>query len=181
VLDLKETMDYLVLFAIAASLGAIGGLGAELLQSRRGQTGLIELPHGSGSSHYRDWGVWADVVLGAIAAVAALWVFPPEVHTTVEEGGGVTSVSQYDLIKVVGLSLIIGSAGSSVLTALQARALARVKEQEAEVTRNVATNQLEAIKQEIQAAGAPTSLTTSVETAQAAIEATRPGFGSPAL
>jgi hypothetical protein len=172
--ELNGGIDYAVLFAIAAALGAIGGLGYELMQTRgRGQTGLIERPHRS-SKRLFDLGAWASVVIGAIAAAAALWVFPPEI-TIIGTGAAARTVRQYDLIRVVGLSLIIGSAGSSFLSALQARALAQVKAQEAQTTRQLAAGQLTDIKADI-AAGAPQDkLLGRVEAAEAAVNSTAQG------
>lgn len=179
--ELKETIDYLWLFLLAAGLGAIGGLAFELMQTRLGETGLLEFPSRRGA--FRDLGFWASVLIGAIAAVASLWVFPPEVHTTVTQGGrSTTTTTEYDLIKVVGLSLIVGSAGSSFLSALQARALAKVKAQEAEITRRVANEQISLLEEHIEA-GTPTEqLGMQLEAARTALEATRTsGPGNPSF
>jgi hypothetical protein len=146
-LELTEALDFVWLFLIAAALGGVGGLVFELLQRRYGQTGLVEMA-GRGRGRYRDWGVWANVVIGAVAALAALWVFPPQTETIVV-AGETTTTTKYDIIDLVGLSLIIGSAGSSFLSSLQAKALAQLKSQEAAVTRQVATSQLEAIGGEV--------------------------------
>jgi phosphotransferase system glucose/maltose/N-acetylglucosamine-specific IIC component len=94
-IELKDWQDYLPVFALAAVLGAVGGLAYELLQSRRGQTGLIEAPH-KGPGKYWDSGWVGSVIVGAIAAVAALWVFPPEVSTTVAAAGKSSTITQYD-------------------------------------------------------------------------------------
>lgn len=171
--NLDGVWDYAWLLALVAALGAVGGLAAELLQSR---SGAIEMPH-RGRGHHKDWGVWASVLIGSVAAVASLWFVPPTTESTVEVDGKVVTKETFDLFKVVGLALIVGSAGSSFLTALQARALAQVKSQEAEVTRNVASKQLEAIKEEIEAGSDAATVQTSLATAQAAISAT----GNPTL
>src|SRR5215213_1367116 len=152
--ELKEIIDYVWLFVVAGLLGATGGLAYELMQSRLGDTGMVERP--TRKPGYLDLGFWASLLIGAIAAVAALWVFPPEANTTVEQGGRTTTTTEYDLIKLVGLSLIIGSAGSSFLTALQARALARVKAQEAEITRRVANEQIAVLEEQVEA-GTPSA------------------------
>jgi len=151
-IELSGFWEYLGVFALAAVLGGVGGLAYELMQARGGQTGQVELRH-RGKGRYRDWGFWANVIIGAIAAVAALWVFPPETDINVIAGKAVTT-TEYDIIKVVGLSLIIGSAGSSFLSAMQARALALVKAQEAEQMENLAETQIEAVKSRVDA-GAP--------------------------
>src|SRR5688572_23361121 len=96
---------------------------------RRGRTGLIERPMKVGKG-YVDLGVFASAIVGAVAAVAALWIFPPEI-TNVTADGTTTTTTRYDIVKVVGLSLIVGSAGGSFLIAMQARALALVKAEQA--------------------------------------------------
>jgi hypothetical protein len=152
VLELTEPVDYVALFATAAILGGVGGLVYELLQSRYGQTGWVELP-GRSRGRYRDWGVWANVLVGAVAAMAALWAFPPQTQTIIAANAATTTTTtEYNIIDLVGLSLIIGSAGSSFLSSLQARAMARLKEQEATMAREVANSQLETIKDELTAA-----------------------------
>jgi hypothetical protein len=177
--ELNGVWDYLGLFGLAAFLGALGGLAFELMQARRGQTGLVEVPHSVQSGRYRDWGVWANVLIGAIAAVAALWIFPPVTKTMVNAGKTITT-TEYDVIKVVGLSLVIGSAGSSFLSALQARALALVKDQEAKQTREVATKQLDAVKGAV-AQGAPQAeVAAKIESAQTAVQSmSTSGPGNP--
>src|SRR3954462_9570803 len=102
-IELSGFWDYLGLFALAGVLGGIGGLAYELMQTRRGQTGQVESPHAVAGNRYRDWGVWANVIIGAVAALAALWVFPPETHSTVDAAGKAVSTTEYDVIKVVGL------------------------------------------------------------------------------
>jgi hypothetical protein len=152
VLELTDPFDYVALFGIAAILGGVGGLVFELLQSRYGQTGWIELP-GRSRGRYRDWGVWANVLVGAVAAMAALWVFPPQTQTVISQNAAnTTTTTEYSIIDLFSLSLIIGSAGSSFLSSLQARVMARLKEQEATMTREVAHSQLETIKDQLAAA-----------------------------
>lgn len=176
--ELRETVDYVWLFVLAGGLGAVGGLAFELMQTRLGETGMLEIPSRRGT--YRDVGFWASILIGAIAAVASLWVFPPEVNTTVTEGGRSTTTTEYDLIKVVGLSLIVGSAGSSFLSALQARALAKVKAQEAEITRRVANEQISLLEEHVEAGTPSEQLGTQLEAARSAVEATRTsGPGNP--
>lgn len=152
-IELHGFWAYVGLFGLAGLMGALGGLAYELMQRRRGQTGLIEWPHAVAKSPYKDWGVIANIVIGAIAAVAALWVFPPSTKTVITAGNSVTS-SDYDVVKVVGLSLIIGSAGSSFLSALQSRALALVKDQQTKQTSKLVETGLTDVQSSV-AAGAP--------------------------
>jgi hypothetical protein len=180
VVELSGFWDYLGLFCLAGLLGAIGGLAYELMQARRGQAGWVELPRPVQRGRYRDWGVWANLTIGAIAALAALWVFPPEVKTTIDAAGKSTSTTEYDVIKVVGLSLIIGSAGSSFLAAMQARALALVKDQEAKQTRKVAEQQLDAVKTSVEAGAPKPEVAAQIESAKTAVQSLRDsGPGNP--
>jgi hypothetical protein len=179
-IELSGFWDYLGLFGLAAVLGALGGLAYELMQARRGQTGQIEVPRAVPGGRYRDWGLWANMIIGAIAAVAALWVFPPEIRTSVDAAARTVTTTEYDVIKVVGLSLIIGSAGSSFLSAMQARALALVKDQEAKQTRKVAEEQIEAVKRSVES-GAPTvEVAARLDSAKTAVTSLRDsGPGNP--
>ena len=170
-MELSNGGDYVWLFLLAAVLGGVGGLVFELLQTRRGQTGQVEQPWKPKDARYRDWGVWANMIIGAVAAVAALWVFPPEVRTVVE-GTTTTSTTHYDIVDLVGLSLIIGSAGSSFLSALQARAFALVKDQQANTTRAVAEDQIDGIVRELSAGTDPVELIKRAEAARSAVRAT---------
>jgi len=183
--ELSGFWDYLELFALAAGLGGVGGLAYELMQARRGQTGQVEFPHLVKGGRYRDWGVWANVIIGAIAAiaaVAALWVFPPQIGPTVDAAGKVVATTQYDIIKVVGLSLIIGSAGSSFLSAMQARALALLKDQEAKQTRKVAEEQIDAVKSSVEAGEPHAEITARLDSAKVAVRSLRDsGPGNPAV
>lgn len=125
-ITLNTLGDYLVVFIVAALAGLFGGLAAELLLNRNGETGTFELPARKGPLF--DLGGFASLLVGAVVGVAILVVFPPE--TTVTNGtGGATQVARsYDTVRLVATSLVAGSAGGSVLTALQARVTAAVNE-----------------------------------------------------
>jgi hypothetical protein len=178
--ELSGFWDYFDLFVLAAVLGAFGGLAYELMQTRRGQTGQVEVPHAVPGGRYRDWGLWANVIIGAIAALAALWVFPPAIRTSVDAAGKAVSKTEYDVIKVVGLSLIIGSAGSSFLSAMQARALALVKDQEAKQTGKVAEEQIEAVKSSVESGAPQAEVAARLDSAMTAVRSVRDsGPGNP--
>jgi hypothetical protein len=116
-IDLPEPWNWIVMLLVAASLGAFGGLVHEFLHKDRGVEGRL--------------GWFAGPLIGAAAALAVLYFFPPQIPTVkVAEDGTSTTTYVYDLVKLVALSLIAGSAGGTLLTAMQARVLAQVKEQE---------------------------------------------------
>jgi hypothetical protein len=167
--ELDGWSDYVLLYGLASVLGALGGLAFELMQTRRGATGTLEWWHASGK-HFFDIGFVASLFIGAAAAAAALWLVPPEV-TRVVTGGKTVTTREWDVVKVVSLSIIIGSAGGSFLTALQARALAMVKDQQAKATTQVANAQLERVASVMAEPSGHAQLLETVREAQAAIRA----------
>ena len=134
VFALDEFQDYALMFILAAALGAVGGLSYELMLTRRRETGMFERPRviedGRAVSFW-ELGGFASIIVGAVSAVAALWVFPPELVIETAVDGVTSATRQLDLVKVVGLSVVVGSAGASFLGSLQSRALTAVKSPEA--------------------------------------------------
>jgi hypothetical protein len=115
-IDLPEPWNWIVMLLVAASLGAVGGLVHECLHKDR--------------STEERLGWFAGPLVGAAAALAVLYFFPPQIPTVEVAGDGTrTTTYVYDLVKLVALSLIAGSAGGTLLTAMQARVLAQVNEQ----------------------------------------------------
>ena len=106
--DVKGIVGLLVL---AAVFGAIGGLAAELLVTRRGQNGWLRRSKKEAGALYL--GYWANIILGSVAALAALAALQTEVTTT----NG--TEQQYNVIKVISFALIVGSIASGALGALQ--------------------------------------------------------------
>lgn len=100
----------------------------------------------------------------------ATWACPPDIETTVTAAGVSTTTVEYKVWSLVGLSVLVGSAGSSFLTSFQARALALVKDAEATQTRETATQQLQEIKNEAQTMPANETLVARIEQAQAAVK-----------
>lgn len=156
-LTLETTGDYLLMVFIAAVSGLIGGLAAELLLSRDGQTGAFELP--GRDRGMLDFGGFASLIVGAVAGIAILLLLPPSttVVTTTSDGTTLSSMS-FDPLRLVATALVAGSAGGSVLTALQARVTsainaARVEfvratgEEEVDRVRDAAVRQLDAMAQ----------------------------------
>jgi hypothetical protein len=168
--ELNDTLDYVKLFLLAAVLGGLGGLAHDLAQTWRGQSGMWEKPREVRDGKYRDWGTWATVFLGAIAAVAALWVFPPQIETTVDAAGKSTTTTEWDIVKTVGLSLIVGFSGGAFLSAMQARALALVKNEEAKQTSKVAQAHLDGLKAAAAAGATGAVLTSQVDGAKADLQ-----------
>ncbi|MCE7987564.1 MAG: hypothetical protein DYG89_40895 [Caldilinea sp. CFX5] len=118
-----ETLANLPLWAaLAVTLvgGALGGIVYELLILH----GNIEMPHRltaaeqmenphAIASYMYDLGIWARVLIGAFAAVAALVVVNPE-----------------SVVKLLATAIIAGSAGTSIFRSLQDRLLAALAQKE---------------------------------------------------
>ncbi|MFB2556772.1 hypothetical protein [Herbiconiux liangxiaofengii] len=161
---------YALLLGLAAMFGAFGGLVYELLLTVNRRTGSIELPTALGKRHI-DLGVFASVIVGAVAAVAALWVFPPDMKITVDAAGKSITSTTYDVIKLAGLSLIVGSAGGTFLAALQSRALLLVTTQKAKTTSAVASEGLQRVRSQAEAGATNASIVESIDVAVAALKA----------
>ncbi len=144
-LTLETTGDYLLMVVIAAAGGLVGGLAAELLLSRDGQTGAFELP-GRRTGLF-DLGGFATLVVGAVAGVAILLVLPATA-TVVTTGadGSTTTAASFDLVRLVATTLVAGSAGGSVLTALQSRVTAAINEARVEFVRATGEEQVDRVR-----------------------------------
>lgn len=144
-LTLETTGDYLLMVTVAAAGGLVGGLAAELLLSRDGQTGAFELP-GRRTGLF-DLGGFATLVVGAVAGVAILLVLPATA-TVVTTGadGTTTTAASFDLVRLVATTLVAGSAGGSVLTALQSRVTAAINEARVEFVRATGQEQVERVR-----------------------------------
>ncbi|HEV7482148.1 MAG TPA: hypothetical protein VGO13_03520 [Solirubrobacterales bacterium] len=122
-IELTDTWTTVVMLLVAAGVGLIGGAGAAFIEWRS----RCALPADPDASCGKPWTVVSCVALGGIAAVAALYFFPPTTEV-VETGKEPATRTFYDLIRLVALSLIIGSAGSAFLQAFQARAMSAVNQ-----------------------------------------------------
>lgn len=131
-ITLESSWDYVWLFVVAGGFGAVGGLAYELLQVRAHETGTLELPGGRGSQRFVDLGFFASIILGAIAAIAITYFFTPEVLVKTGPPGSEVITTKWQIVKVVPLSIIVGSAGGAFLTTMQTRALAQLNAQRAE-------------------------------------------------
>jgi hypothetical protein len=127
--------DYLWMLAAAAIAGAVGGFGFELMPVHsQCHMGAVGTPHRL-KGHSFDMGFFANILLGAITAVAVLYFFPPETKTVVTDAKGVSQTNMsYDLVKLIALSLIVGSAGPSFLSSIQGRLAGALNEQKTELT-----------------------------------------------
>lgn len=176
---LESTTDYVWLFIIAGAFGAVGGFAYELLQVRYRQTGTLELPHRhTGRARtYVDIGFIASLVLGAIAAIAVSYFFTPEVLVKSGQAGSEVITTKWQIVKVVPLSIIVGSAGGAFLTAMQARALAELNAQKAKSTAAVGKATVEQLgaaantATRTAAASPPTDASTVAAEAKTAIDA----------
>jgi hypothetical protein len=124
---------------VAALSGAAGGVLAELLQSRGTITGALEMPSHidaqPAQARLLELGWFSSVILGAGAGIVILYFLPPTVT--------INGDTSYDVVKGIALTLLAGSFGRTVLTSLQARLLASLKDQQARSTAEVAATQLD--------------------------------------
>lgn len=165
-LDLNTLQEHAVFIGIAIVGGAFGGLIFELLQKRRGgATGAIE--NWSRGASFIDLGWGASVLVGIAAAVIVNYLLAPiTVHTA--DDGAVTRT--YDLIKLVGLSMLAGSAGPTIISSAQARLVAALESQRADTTQRVAEEGLSDVESTLKTPGSTDSTATSATAVSAARE-----------
>jgi hypothetical protein len=121
-IDLNTTCNTVVMLLIAFGVGLLGGVGAALLEWKKGQK---EAEDGHTPPKLGFLSVFASVLLGGIAAVAVLYFFPP--ITEVKNEAGELTERSYDLVKLVAFSLLVGTAGAAILQSMQARALGQIE------------------------------------------------------
>jgi len=142
-ITLGTTSDYVLVFFLGAVSGLLGGLAAELLLNRNGETGAFELPARKGALF--DLGGFASLIVGAVVGVAILVVFPPETTVTRGADGSSVTVRAYEFVRLAATSLVAGSAGGSVLTALQAGVTAAVNETRVQFAITAGQDQIEKV------------------------------------
>jgi hypothetical protein len=112
------------------------------MQSRFEQGGMFEIPARRERGSFFDIGGFASIIVGAVAAVAVLYFFPP---TITIEGGDITT-TQYDLVQLIALSLIVGSTGGVILQSaqqqVQQRLHAAVSDQKLQTAQSVGQTQV---------------------------------------
>jgi len=121
--------------------GAIGGVVYELLilqgnielPHRLTDTEAVDNPHAVAKFMY-DLGIWARVIVGACAALAALLVIEPE-----------------NSFKLMASALIAGSAGTAIFRSLQDRLLAALAQKDVADLRTI-NQELDSIVEETRGA-----------------------------
>lgn len=152
-IELAKDIDYVYMMLIAAGVGAIGGLGAELLLQRADNTGTIEIPGRLKGTRFVDIGFPASLIVGAIAAVAILYFFPPVVEKiTVRSGAPPGTTYEYDLVRLVALALIVGSAGPAFLSTAQSRVMSTLNAQKADTAVETGKTQVDQVAESAKAA-----------------------------
>jgi hypothetical protein len=126
--ELSHPHDYVVLFALAALFGAIGGVAYELIQNRGGSTGSVSLPFLT-KWRFLNLGFISSMFLGAVAAVAVTYFFTPEIQVTKVVGKVTVVVTEWQIVKVIPLSLIVGSGGGAFIEAMRSRVLSELNAQ----------------------------------------------------
>jgi len=128
---LLDLQSYFGMFAAATVAGALGGFAFELMPANsKCHMGSIRAPHRLEDKHSFDLGFLSSLLLGAVTAVAFLYFFPPETQTITRDASGMNHTGySYDLVKLVALSLIVGSAGPSFLSSIQGRLLGALNAQ----------------------------------------------------
>jgi hypothetical protein len=148
-IELTGPNGYWQMLLIAMGCGAVGGLAFELLQKRFGNIGVLEIPRIFGRGRFSDLGWIASVIIGAVTAVAVLYFLSPEVRTVMQGSDGTTTTTaEYDLVRLVALSLITGSAGPSFLNALQQKVLTALNAQEKEAAQSAGITAVETLGNE---------------------------------
>jgi hypothetical protein len=93
------------------------------------------------SSSSADLGFWANVIVGAVAALIYFGFFG-----ATSDSVGDVDVPAYELRTVLASSLIVGAAGGAVIAAMQTRILAAISEQKNTKTLELAKAQLSGLK-----------------------------------
>jgi hypothetical protein len=138
--ELKTASFWLTLL-VALVFGGAGGVVYELLILQ----GAIEWPHRTSDTELQeplpyavagnllDLGVWARVIIGGLAAIAAVWILSPETA-----------------LGLVAGAIVAGSAGTSVFRSLQDRLLATLAQKEAAEVRSTSKLQLQKVSEALQ-------------------------------
>lgn len=112
------TTNWWMAIAIAGVVGLLGGLVNELISSHsEAELALGRIERHGGKGLY-DLGFWASMIVGAVTAISFLYFLEPKSVTV-----GDVITREYDGIKLVAASLLVGSGGPAVLKSLRERLL----------------------------------------------------------
>jgi hypothetical protein len=131
---LDSFQAYAWMFLLAAGMGALGGVGAELTRMRNKEFGIFVAP--TRRPHGLQLGSIATVIVGAMAAVTVLYFFPPEI--IVKDSATGIETRHYEVVKFVALALIAGLGGLAVVNSARQSVVAQLREQSARTTKSVA-------------------------------------------
>ena len=117
-IEMLTLRDYVTMLGLAAVFGALGGLVGQLMARQQAmmmqQAMMPSMPPKGGVAN-----LLVGTLVGAAAAVIALYFLAPIT----------TQANAYDFIRLVASSLVVGTAGSTFITAAQMQLLMAVKEQ----------------------------------------------------
>ena len=113
--NLETARDVVTFLVVAAAIGLLGAIVAELLLSRgkANEGGIFELPRRRG--RYLDLGSFVAIPVGALAAVIAAYFIVP-VREVGETGATET---RYDLVRLIVVSALAGLASTGFLASVQ--------------------------------------------------------------
>ena len=174
---LAHPHDYVHLFLYSASFGAVGGLAYALLQVSSADSGFLALP----------WihrgrvglGFFASVIVGAIAAMAVSYFFTPEALVKATVNGKQVIQTKWQIVKVIPLSIIVGSAGGAFLDAMRGRVLAELNAQKVVATQAAGKTAVKQIAEAAKTSATATvaAVSDNIGTAlEAAVEKTPPSL-----
>jgi hypothetical protein len=142
---LSSTWREVVMLLVAGGVGLLGGVGAWLLEMKlTASSPTAGKPTSSGAAGF-ILNAGTAIFLGGVAAVAATYFFQPikEVENSKHE-----LVRYYELLRLVPLSLLVGTAGTAFLQAMQTRALSTLNAARAETTQATAKAELASVGDE---------------------------------
>jgi hypothetical protein len=186
------TEDWWIAIALAAGCGAVGGLVYDLLLTRFGDSGLLELfsaprPSDSGNRRYVDLGFLASVLVGLVAAVGFLYFLTPEVTTAVSADGTAETTREYDPFKLIAASLIVGTSGAAFIKSMQERLLKVVATTSLQNLQNAIDqekSQIDALKDKVDDTSDPLNADAALDQLSArmgSLQATASGLVRPVL
>jgi uncharacterized membrane protein YeaQ/YmgE (transglycosylase-associated protein family) len=127
--DLTTTTTKVVFWILVVLCGVVGGFAADLVKTHKiggqDQEGVVERPTYL-SQRYLELGVFASLIVGAVAAAVAVWILGTVQTGTTGTGTAAKTVDQYLVVKLVGTSLLVGFSGPKFLQTAAEKVLAQV-------------------------------------------------------